>query len=291
MWLYLAISSALALGVYDFVKKRSLIGNAVLPVLFLNTLICALIFSVLLFFADDKLRSFEDSSLHFKVFIKAVIVLLSWILGYFGIKHVPLTIAGPINATRPVIVLLGALLVFGERLNLLQWSGVAVSIIAFWLLSQSGKREGIDFKKDKWIFMMVGAAITGAASGLYDKYLLKSIDPLFVQTWFSLYQFVIMVPIIGLMWYPSRNNTTPFKWRWSIILIPLFLVLSDYLYFNSLSIDGSMVSVVSMIRRSSVLISFIFAVIFLGERNVKSKLVDLLLMIIGLVLIYFGTIK
>jgi len=291
MWLYLAMSSALALGVYDFVKKRSLIGNAVLPVLFLNTLICALIFSVLLFFADDKLRSFEDPSLHFKVFIKAVIVLLSWILGYFGIKHVPLTIAGPINATRPVIVLLGALLVFGERLNLLQWSGVAVSIIAFWLLSQSGKREGIDFKKDKWIFMMVGAAITGAASGLYDKYLLKSIDPLFVQTWFSIYQFVIMVPIIGLMWYPSRNKTTPFKWRWSIILIPLFLVLSDYLYFNSLSIDGSMVSVVSMIRRSSVLISFIFAVVFLGERNVKSKLVDLLLMIIGLILIYFGTIK
>ena len=139
--------------------------------------------------------------------------------------------------------------------------------------------------------MMVGAAITGAASGLYDKYLLKSIDPLFVQTWFSIYQFVIMVPIIGLMWYPSRNKTTPFKWRWSIILIPLFLVLSDYLYFNSLSIDGSMVSVVSMIRRSSVLISFIFAVIFLGERNVKSKLVDLLLMIIGLILIYFGTIK
>ena len=202
-----------------------------------------------------------------------------------------MTIAGPINATRPVIVLLGALLVFGERLNLLQWSGVAVSIIAFWLLSQSGKREGIDFKKDKWIFMMIGAAITGAASGLYDKYLLKSIDPLFVQTWFSIYQFVIMVPIIGLMWYPSRNKTTPFKWRWSIILIPLFLVLSDYLYFNSLSIDGSMVSVVSMIRRSSVLISFIFAVVFLGERNVKSKLVDLLLMIIGLILIYFGTIK
>lgn len=289
MWLYLAIASALALGVYDFFKKQSLVGNAVLPVLFFNTLFCALIFSVVILFADDSLRSFEYPSLHLKVFIKAIIVLISWILGYFGIKHVPLTIAGPINATRPVIVLLGALLIFGERLNLLQWSGVVVSIIAFWLLSQSGKREGIDFKKDKWILMMVGAAFTGAASGLYDKYLLKSIDPLFVQTWFSIYQFMIMVPILGLLWYPTRDKTTPFAWRWSILLIPIFLSISDYLYFNSLAIDGSMVSVVSMIRRCSVLISFIFAVLFLGERNVKSKLTDLLLMIIGLLLIYFGT--
>ena len=29
--------------------------------------------------------------------------------GYYGMKHLPLTIVGPINATRPVLVLVGAM--------------------------------------------------------------------------------------------------------------------------------------------------------------------------------------
>ena len=44
MWLILAFLSAAFLGVYDSLKKKSLRDNAVLPVLFLNTLFCSLIF-------------------------------------------------------------------------------------------------------------------------------------------------------------------------------------------------------------------------------------------------------
>ena len=62
--------------------------------------------------------------MHKYIVLKAFIVLTSWVLGYFGMKHLPLTIVGPINATRPVMVLVGALLFFGERLNLWQWAGV-----------------------------------------------------------------------------------------------------------------------------------------------------------------------
>ena len=64
---------------------------------------------------------------HALVFLKSAIVLTSWIFGYIGIKHLPLTIVGPINATRPVLVLVGAFLLFGERLNAFQWTGVALA--------------------------------------------------------------------------------------------------------------------------------------------------------------------
>ena len=100
-------------------------------------------------------------------------------------KHLPLTIVGPINATRPVMVLVGAMLVFGERLNLYQWIGVMLAIVSFFMLSRSGKKEGIDFKHNKWIFFIVLAAITGAISGLYDKYLMKSLNPMLVQSWYN----------------------------------------------------------------------------------------------------------
>ena len=63
--------------------------------------------------------------------VESVIVLSSWILGYFGMKNLPITIVGPINATRPVMVLVGALVVFGERLNFYQWIGVLMAVFSF----------------------------------------------------------------------------------------------------------------------------------------------------------------
>ena len=111
MWLALAFLSAFLLGCYEVNKKMSLNGNAVIPVLFFNTLISSLIFVpfILLSFYTDCLdgtmvyvprASLED---HVKVLIKAVIVLSSWISGYFALKHLPLTITGPIKAARAYI--------------------------------------------------------------------------------------------------------------------------------------------------------------------------------------------
>ena len=129
MWWLLAFASAAFLGGYDYFKKFSLRDNAVIPVLFLNTLFSSLIF--LPFIVLSSTSTLIDHSVfhvasggwevHRYVVLKAFIVLSSWVLGYFGMKHLPLTIVGPINATRPVMVLIGALLVFGERLNVWQY--------------------------------------------------------------------------------------------------------------------------------------------------------------------------
>lgn len=205
MWLLLAFLSATLLGFYDVFKKKSLKDNAVLPVLFLNTFFSSFIFLPFILISvyqpdllggtifNVPVAGWEQ---HKYIIIKSLIVLSSWIFGYFGMKHLPITIVGPINATRPVMVLVGAMLVFGERLNLYQWIGVMLAIASFFMLSRSGKKEGIDFKHNKWIFFIVLAAITGAISGLYDKYLMKSLNPMLVQSWYNVYQVFIMCPIL-----------------------------------------------------------------------------------------------
>ena len=238
MWLLLAFLSAALLGFYDAFKKESLRDNAVLPVLFLNTL-----FSSLIFLPFILISAWSDSldgtifhvpaagwEVHKYVLLKSVIVLSSWTFGYFGMKHLPLTIVGPINATRPVMVLVGALLVFGERLNLYQWAGVLMAVISFFMLSRSGKKEGIDFKHNRYIFYVVLAAVTGAISGLYDKYLMAPVsegglglDRMVVQSWYNIYQLFMMGAVIALLWLPKRKTTTPFHWDWCIILISIFL--------------------------------------------------------------------
>ena len=307
MWLILAFVSATFLGFYDTSKKASLKDNAVLPVLLMNTIFSTLIFSPFLIdyitgagwfsgtFIDTASGAEEfspahpDFIAHLKVILKAFIVLSSWICGYFGLKHLPLTIVGPINATRPVLVIVGATLIFGERLNLYQWIGVFLTILSVFLMSRSSKKESIDFKSNKWIWCLAGATLMGAVSGLYDKFIMRSLNPMFVQSWFNFYQLIIMAVICRLIWWPSREKTTPFRWRWSIPLISLFICIADFAYYSSLNDPDSMISVVSLVRRSSVIISFICGVLIFKEKNLKAKVFDLILVLLGMAFIWIGT--
>ena len=297
MWLAFAFLSAFLLGCYEVNKKMSLTGNAVIPVLFLNTLISSLIFVpfIALSFCTDWLdgtmlyvprASLED---HLKVFVKAVIVLSSWISGYFALKHLPLTITGPIKATQPILTLLGAMLLFGERLNLYQWIGVSLAVASFYLLSSSGKKEGILFAHNKWIFLTVLSILTGALSGLYDKYLMRSMDVMTVQVWFNIYQCAMMALILIGLWYPHRTKSTPFHWRWNILFISIFLCVADWVYFYALSFPDSMISIVSMVRRSNVLVTFAAGALFFHEKNLKNKAIDLFLVLLGMIFLYLGT--
>lgn len=298
MWLLLAFCSAALLGFYDVFKKKSLNNNAVLPVLGLNTLFSSLIFLPFILisaFAPSVLDSTifyvpeAGWDVHKFIILKSFIVLSSWIFGYFGMKHLPLTIVGPINATRPVMTLVGAMLIFGERLNMYQWIGVLLAIVSFFMLSRSGKKEGIDFKHDKWIWFIVLAAVLGAASGLYDKYLMGRFNNMVVQAWYNIYQLFIMGGVLMMLWLPKRKSTTPFRWDWCIILISIFLSAADFVYFYALGMDGSMISIVSMVRRGSVIVSFLFGAMVFREKNLKSKAVDLILVLIGMFFLYLGS--
>ena len=313
MWLLLAFLSATLLGFYDSFKKKSLQGNAVITVLFLNTLFSSLIF--LPFIVLSSTTHQLDGSMfyvtqggwevHKYIILKSFIVLSSWMFGYFAMKHLPLTIVGPINATRPVMVLVGALLVFGERLNYWQWIGVALAVASFLLLSRSGKKEGIDFKHNIWILCLVMAAMLGAVSGLYDKYLMASpeaggvgLDRMIVQSWYNFYQMGMMgVVLLIAIFKPFARfrggrplfPQTKFHWDWAIILISVFLSAADFVYFYSLSMPGAMISVVSMVRRGSVIVSFMSGALFFHEKNLKAKAFDLLLVLLGMVFLYIGS--
>ena len=298
MWLLLAFCSAALLGFYDVFKKKSLNNNAVLPVLGLNTWFSSLIFLPLILISASAPSVLNGSifyvpeagwEVHKFIILKSFIVLSSWIFGYFGMKHLPLTIVGPINATRPVMTLVGAMLIFGERLNMYQWIGVLLAIVSFFMLSRSGKKEGIDFKHDKWIWFIVLAAVLGAASGLYDKYLMGRFNNMVVQAWYNIYQLFIMGGVLMILWLPKRKSTTPFRWDWCIILISIFLSAADFVYFYALGMDGSMISIVSMVRRGSVIVSFLFGAMVFREKNLKSKAVDLILVLIGMFFLYLGS--
>lgn len=299
MWVILALMSAVFLGIYEVFKKLSVHKNAVIPVLFLSTVTSSLVFlpitigsgiypeffkGIQLFVPEIKLQQ------HWLIFLKSLLVVASWILAFYAVKNLPITIVAPIRATGPIWTLLGAIVIFSEHLNTYQWIGVIITLLFFYLLSTTGKSEGIHFSSNKWVFFIVAATFLGAASGLYDKFLMRRIDRMAVQAWFSFYQVAILLPILAVSrWRLPKGERTPFHWRWSIPLIGVFLVVADFLYFNALSYQDSLVSIISSLRRGGVVISFVVGAVVFREKNIRMKALFLAGILIGIVLISLGS--
>jgi transporter family protein len=297
MWVILAFISAVFNGCYDISKKMAVNNNAILSVLFFSTLFAFLLLLPIAlishFFPEFIINStFYIPKLsietHGYIFIRAAIIVTAWLLGYSALKRLPITITGPINATRPVMTLLLAVVIFGERLNLYQWIGVLMTIISLFLLSSSSQKEGIKFSKNKWIFFAFLGALVGSLSELYEKFLMQQFSVVAVQFWTSLYQCVIITIVLALSY--SKQKPFFFTFKWSILCIALFLLLTDFVYLHALTYTGAMISIISLVRRSSVLVSFAGGVLFFKEKNLKAKIVDLVLIIVGMFFLFLGTL-
>ncbi len=298
MWVILGICSALALGVYDLAKKIALKENAVLAVLFIAN-IAGLLTLVPLIAAVHAFPDWAVSwgihwqvlswSEHSHVFLKAVIVNTSWVFAYVALKHLPLSIVAPIRASGPVWTLLGALILFAERPNAMQWLGLLVIIGSYFFFSLVGQKEGIHFKRNKWIWCIVAATAIGTISTLYDKYLIVNlgIDPFTLQAWFALYLVIIMGFITGFWWWPRRAEK-PFRWSWWIPAIGALLIVADLVYFRAITDPDALIVILSALRRSSVVVSFALGAWIFSEHNPKAKAIALGGVLVGVLCILFA---
>ena len=295
MWLFLGLASAFLLGTYDICKKISVQNNAVIPVLWGSIAISSLLLLPFLIISRVEPSLLEntiffvpeiDLRTHFLIFLKSVIVLISWIFAYFALKNLPITIVTPIRSTQPIWTVLGGVLIFGEQLSTLQIAGVAITLFSFFMFSVVGKKEGISFVHNKWIGFIILATLAGTCSALYDKYLMLQHNHMAVLTYYTLYQVGVMGAVLLLLWYPQRKKTTPFQFRWSILLISLFLISADFIYFYALSMPDSLISILSPIRRSGVIIPFLYGAIVMRDKNIKQKIWCLIGVLLGIVCLF-----
>jgi transporter family protein len=296
-WILASLVSAFFLGCYELSTKHAVRENAVLPVLFFANVCSSAVWLVLM--AVDR-ASAETLPVimhvepmtwtqHGLILMKSTIVAASWICSYFAVKHLPVSIASPIRATGPVWTFVGALFVLGERPSGSEIAGVATTLVSFVGLSFAGRKEGIHFHKDKWIGWLVAGTLLGAVSGLYDKFLLgrQGFGAATVQAWFSIYLALLFLPLaVGwkLRWWP-RNV---FHWRWSIVLVSFALLVADFVYFNALRDPEALVSIVSSLRRGSILVAFAGGIWIYKETNGRAKLPAVIGVLAGIVLTVMG---
>ncbi|MBQ6243541.1 MAG: EamA family transporter [Bacteroidales bacterium] len=281
MWLWMSVCSALLLGIYDVAKKQALKRNGVYWILLSATALTAVFLSPCL-----SAGSLQD---HLSLVLKAVLVSTSWVSGLYALKHLPLTTVSTIKASRPMFVVIFSILLFGERLNLLQWLGVAVVMTALFLSSRSKRHDTDKETSAKGMTCMIISVLSGSASALYDKFILQHLEPLFVQSWTNIYITVLLAAVMLVQYLADRQKFEPFHWDWRIPLIAVLITASDMLYFFAVKDPDALLSVISLIRRSSVLITFLFGALMFKEGHIKDKAVDMALMMAGLALLLSGS--
>lgn len=297
MWVVLSLISAVLLGFYDIFKKQTVVNNAIIPVLFFSTMISALLFLpfiVLSFlkpelFAGDFMSKLfiEPITLrqHLLVMGKTAIIIGSWMFSYSAMKHLPITVVGPVNQLRPAITVILMFFVFRESLTWLQGVGVVLALISFYFMNRSGKLEGIQFKSNKWVYMLLASAVLVALSGVFDKFLLskEDISPATVQAWYTIYDFLIMAVLYWLIWFPKREKQ-PFEWRWGIVAMAVFVTVADVIYLTGLKQEAAVVVLIPLILYGGrLVVSFVYGIFGFKEQNIRSKILPLLMVLAALV--------
>jgi len=299
MWTLLAFISAVCLGCYDISKKVALRQNAVIDVLTISICVSAMLLSVPLVLSRCLPETLAgtpffvpqlDLQGHLFTLLKSVIVLSSWVFAYVSLKHLPISIVSPMQATRPMWTLVGALFLFGERLNAWQWVGVLLAIGTIFAFSfhERGeiRRDNID--RRYYIFLAL-AILIGACSGLYDKYLMRRYDHNAVQVYYTMYQAVMMLVVWIVNAHKTGQKRPQLTTIPAIILISIFLIISDNVYMLALRDPDSMIAVVSTIRRGGTVLGFAYGLIFLKEKDPLHKILCMLGICAGLVCLAIGS--
>ncbi|MEO9892989.1 EamA family transporter [Aurantibacter sp.] len=299
MWMYLGLLAALFLGLHNLCKKHAVQGNEVFPVL-LGTISSGFLLLLPLYFGSAfypeymiKIQLYiTEISIenHGFIAIKSAIMAASWVLAYQALKHLPITIVTPIRSAGPFFTFIGAITIYQEKPNFWQWIGFFLIIFSVLLYSRIGKKEGINFKRNKWIFAIIGATFLGASSGLYDKFLIQNLalNPQTLQFWFSFYTVLILLIILSITWFPNAEKRKAFIWRWTIPLVGILLVIADYFYFKALQDPEALIMLLSAIKRSQILIAVVVGGLLFKEQNKRKKLVPLAGIMLGVFLILYS---
>ncbi len=290
-WTFWILASAVFLALYDLAKKASVRENAVLP-----TLLCSTCFGCSAFVLAMALggrlpasASVTPTLLWFGA-SKSVIVATSWIFTFCALRSLPISIATPIRASAPALVFLLAAGLYGEIPTLVQALGMATVFAGYFVFSWAGRHEGIDFFRNRAVWCAIAGAFFSALSAVWDKYVFQ-VCAAPVETVQLVFQLGLVV-FYSLALLAQRLldlSRTPFEWRWTIPLVGVLLAAADWLYFHGIADPGTPISVASLMRRFSVVLTFLLGAKFFRETNLLRKGLALAAILLGVLLLCLGS--
>ncbi len=293
-WTCWILSSAVVLALYDISKKASVKDNAVLP-----TLLCSTLFGCAAFIAGlavaGRLNAVVQATAQviWLSVAKSVIVSASWVFTFCALRTLPISIATPIRASAPALVFVVAFFLYGEVPDMVQFAGMIAVFAGYFVFSWAGRHEGIDFFRSRAVWCAVAGAFLSACSSLWDKYVfqvccapVETVQFLFQIGLVAVYALLLGATALAKVFaHGFAPQDRRFEWRWTIPCVGILLAGSDWLYFTGLAVPEVPISVASLMRRFSVVVTFVLGARFFHETNLLRKAAALAVIMLGIVLL------
>lgn len=279
LWIVYIVIYALSKGVREGIKKSATSISPSEEILFFYTLIG---FIMILPFSHGALSLAPKHIL--LVFIKSLVCCVAYACAIGAIKKMSVSLYGITDLSRMVFSTLLGVFLLGESFTLPKGIGITLVIVGLLLanLKKSTSSRGID---GKTLLLVLGNCFLNATSGIMDKVYMKDFSPSQMQFWFMLF----MTVIYGIFFAVKKADISPSRalGNWRISLMSLSLVAGDRLLFVANASPYSEVTVMTVIKQSSVIISVLTGWLFFHEKNIPYKLLCAAIVLTGIFVTLF----
>lgn len=285
MWIYYGVLAGVILGFYDFWTKKAMSGNGLFQVVFYSSFFGALLW-LPVFFPQVQALSPQLKigpariAEQWPILVKSLMMTLSWVFAYLSVRELPMSFSGSVRASGPIWTLAGGSIVFGEFLSPLQFTAVLVSVLCYYWLSQTGKKEGINTLRSLPVAMMLLATILSSLTTVFDKYIVHNLDisAYTIQAYSALYRFIFAAGFLSAFILLGRGSLRCL-WSLYIPLVGISWVIAELIYFFAINEPDANVTYLSVFRRMSLVVGFFLSAFFIGEKNFRRKFIIISLIV------------
>ncbi len=305
LWIWLVLGYGLIKGFREIIKKKAMTKNTVIEVLFVYTLL-----SFVFVLPEAKSAGILSVNQYLWVAAKAFAVFVAWICSFIAIKKLPVSVYGVLDLSRVLFATMLGVIVLGERMTGLHVFGL--SLVSFGLImikfkpsfvkraemKEVLKNDGNIMEKiravndgkvsGKQTAVFVGLAFLScflnAVSGTLDKILMKDMSSNQLQFWYML--FLLIYYFVYVIVTRTKITKTVWKNGWVWLLAVLF-VIADKMLFVANGMEGSRVTIMTLIKQSSIIVTILAGRFIFKEKNTGYLMVCALVIVCGIII---GTI-
>lgn len=274
IWIFFVVIYSVLKGSRDVLKKAALKKSSSTEILFFYTLIGTIL---ALPFSLDAFSLYPIYI--FFAFLKAGIVCTAWLFSFAALKNMSVSLYGIMDLSRMVFSTLLGIFVLGETFT---WQkGVGVTLVIFGLMLVNLKKNTEN--KNMTFLVLVFALLNcffNAVSGTMDKILMKYMTSSQLQFWFMFFMTLIYGVIILIK--KEKISLKNVKTNYFIPVMSLSLIIGDRFLFEANKNPLSQVTLMTVIKQSSVFVTVLCGYFIFKEKHILYKLFCCLIVLLGI---------
>ena len=296
-WILLVLLYGLLKGGREIAKKKAMTKNTVMEVLFVYTLM-----SFVFVLPEIPQAGGMEPRFFALIALKSFVMFLAWLFGFYSLKKMPVSLYGVLSLSRVLFATLSGVIFLHEVVGVFQITGLVIVCAGLLLLGVQPKKKELPQQepstqpadpaliqdnsvKPIFIILAFASCILNAVSGFMDKILMRDVTSSQLQFWYMLF----LIIYYGLFVLIRRIKIDPsvFKngWVWALAIM---FVIGDKALFIANGMEASRITIMTLIKQSSCLVTIIGGKIFFKEDRILYRLMCAAIILGGIALSLFS---